>query len=365
MEERATEGYLLLADISGYTAFLGETELEHAHGIVRELTALIRRELVPPLRFVKREGDAVFCYADGAVFRDGERLIETIEACYFAFSNRIDDIERSTTCDCLACKSVGSLDLKFLAHFGAFVVDDDDGHEDLTGRDVILVHRLLKNTIDGSAYAFFTAACLRRLPPGFAPAPHVENCDSLGTTAGGVHALRPVLAEMRSSRREHVTVADADFGAVAVVPTVPALAWQYLVDARERQRWVCTAFSDEPDVATPNERGRAGVGASSHCSHGPGTWFREFLDWTPFQSYTCRTVAPGSAPVDARSVIETFEFRPVDGGTQVSRRMRLVDRSPAAVDAFLELTPLLEAGWRRSFDALRLVIEEDGAGRSP
>jgi PDZ domain len=42
-ERRGTrQGYLLLADISGYTAFLTGTELEHAHGIVNELTTLIR-----------------------------------------------------------------------------------------------------------------------------------------------------------------------------------------------------------------------------------------------------------------------------------------------------------------------------------
>ena len=37
-DQQAKQGYLLLADISGYTAFLTGTELEHAHAIVRELT---------------------------------------------------------------------------------------------------------------------------------------------------------------------------------------------------------------------------------------------------------------------------------------------------------------------------------------
>jgi hypothetical protein len=40
------------------------------------------------------------------------------------------------------------------------MIERDDGREDLAGPDVILVHRLLKNTIsDGDgpqAYAFFT-----------------------------------------------------------------------------------------------------------------------------------------------------------------------------------------------------------------
>lgn len=62
-DHQARQGYLLLADISGYTAFLTGTELEHAQAIIHELTTLIRQRLAPPMRFVKLEGDAVFCYA--------------------------------------------------------------------------------------------------------------------------------------------------------------------------------------------------------------------------------------------------------------------------------------------------------------
>src|SRR5437667_12558559 len=70
------EGYLLLADISGYTAFLTGTELEHSYEIIRELTTLIRERLAPPMRFVKVEGDAVFCYTDAATFRHGQQPVD-------------------------------------------------------------------------------------------------------------------------------------------------------------------------------------------------------------------------------------------------------------------------------------------------
>jgi hypothetical protein len=62
VDHQARRGHLLLADISGYTAFLTGTELEHAHTIIRELTALIRERLVPPIRFVKP-----LCIASSAV----------------------------------------------------------------------------------------------------------------------------------------------------------------------------------------------------------------------------------------------------------------------------------------------------------
>src|SRR5881628_4252153 len=178
------EGHLLLADVSGYTAFLTGTELEHSYEIIRELTTLIRERLAPPMRFVKVEGDAVFCYTDAATFRDGERLVELIEACYFDFSNRLLDMARATTCRCNACAAIGSLGLKFIAHYGSFVIERDEGQEDLAGPDVILVHRLLKNTISGGggprAYALFTDACLQRMPASFSLPLHSEVYESFG-----------------------------------------------------------------------------------------------------------------------------------------------------------------------------------------
>src|SRR6266516_4828325 len=242
-ESRAREGYLVLADISGYTEFLTGTELEHAHEIIRELTALIRERLAPPMRFVKREGDAVFCYANAETFRDGERLVELIEACYFDLSNRLLDMARATTCRCKACAAIDSLGLKFIAHCGSYVVEREHGREDLAGADVILAHRLLKNSIsDGGgpqAYAFFTAACEEKMPASFILPRHSESYESFRETEGGVHDLGPVLTAMREERRLCLTSEDADVEGTLDLPVVPAMAWQYVLDPIERQRWAC------------------------------------------------------------------------------------------------------------------------------
>lgn len=76
------DGYLLLADISGYSKFLTGTELEHSHAIVTELTRLIRSRLVPPMRFVNLEGG--HCPGDSPFTTDttgrSNRAGRTIEA---------------------------------------------------------------------------------------------------------------------------------------------------------------------------------------------------------------------------------------------------------------------------------------------
>ncbi len=366
--DRRYEGYLLLADISGYTAFLTGTELEHAHAIIRELTKLIRSRLAPPMKFVKLEGDAVFCYADVAAFADGERFVELIEVCYFDFANRLQDMTRATTCKCDACKAIPSLGLKFVTHFGSFMIEeDDDGREDLAGPDVILVHRLLKNAIsDGAgpqAYAFFTDGCMRRMPTWFSLPRHSETYDSFGEVTGGVYDLQPMLEERRAARRVYLSAEDADFDGRFETAFAPEVVWQYFVDPEKRLRW---QPGQTAVTAEPNPAGRMGAGASTHCAHGEGTadGLREYLDWRPFSYFTNRYISLRNGNEGAfLAAMETTEFTPLDGGgTAVTMRIRIEDRSESELRRFLEHEE--SANMRKLFHLawipLNKAIEEDG-----
>ena len=366
-EYRARDGYLLLADISGYTKFLTGTELEHAQAIIHELTMLVRERLAPPMQFVKVEGDAVFCYAEGTVFRDGERLIELIEVCYFDFANRLLNMARNTTCPCAACAAIGSLDLKFVCHYGMFVIDTDAGRVDLAGPDVILVHRLLKNTVSETAgvkaYAFLTDACLQRLPQALDLPRHEEHCESFGVTTGAVHDLKPAIAAMRDARRHYIGPEDADLVLSVEVPIPPVAAWKYCVDPIERQRWVCLHFSKEPDRVTRNARGRIGPGAVAHCNHGPGTWSWEFVDWRPFATFTGEVTAPRLGQyLGPRDEFDTFELVPTrDGGTRIVHRIRLKNRSRLSLLTYRLQRQGMAVAWGRMHRNLLKIIAEDNA----
>lgn len=375
-DSRVSEGYLLLADISGYTAFLTRTELEHAHAIMRELTKLIRSHLAPPMKFVKLEGDAVFCYAGANAFKDGERFVELIEVCYFDFANRLQDMTRATTCKCDACRAIPTLGLKFVTHYGSFMIEeDDDGREDLAGPDVILVHRLLKNAIsDGTgpqAYAFFTDGCMKRMPSWLSLPPHSETYDSFGEVTGGVHDLQPVLAERREARRVYLNAEDADSELRFETAFAPEVVWQYFVDPEKRLRW--QQGSGQTAVsAQPNPVGRMGAGASTHCAHGEGNadGLREYLDWRPFSYFTNRYTSLRNGNEGAfLDAMETTEFTPLeDGGTAVTMRIRIEDRSESELRRFLEDEAM--ANMRKRFHLawipLNKAIEEDGftAGRA-
>ncbi|MBI3216962.1 MAG: DUF2652 domain-containing protein [Mycobacterium sp.] len=366
VDYQARAGHLLLADISGYTKFLTGTELEHAQSIIRELIMLVRERLTPPMRFVKAEGDAVFCYADESVFRDGERLIELIEVCYFEFSNRLLNMSRNTTCSCSACAAIGTLDLKFICHFGTFVVDREGDGVDLAGADVILAHRLLKNTVAErtglKAYAVLTAACIQQLGVPTKMPLLEEYYEPFGVTIVGVHDLQPALAAMQDRHRRYVRPEEADFTFSVEVPVPPVEAWHYYVNPVQRQRWKCRYFSKKPDVATRNAKGRIGTGASMHCSHGPGTARWEFVDWRPFTSVTHEVTAPRLLPyVGLHDELNTFDFIPTaDGRTQVVCRARLKNRSRLARLTYrVQRRCWLNAFDRRTHHALLAVIAQD------
>jgi Protein of unknown function (DUF2652) len=191
-------GFLVIADISGYTALLTGTELEHAQGIIEDLVATIHGSLVPGLNLVKLEGDALFCYADAARFTDGERLLELIESCYYDFRARLEQMKRATTCTCAACASIDTLDLKFVARHGEFLVRTMAGRQDLAGPDVILVHRLLKNAVTAEiglrGYALVTDACAALMPATATWPRRLEHAESMADVDCVLYDLAPSAA---------------------------------------------------------------------------------------------------------------------------------------------------------------------------
>jgi len=104
-QTKSAQGPLLLADISGYTAFLQAVTEAHrddafADGAVPEAYRLMSSLLdgivaciVPPFTLSKLEGDAVFVFADaGSDVPSGEALLDTIRACYADFHSRLADV---------------------------------------------------------------------------------------------------------------------------------------------------------------------------------------------------------------------------------------------------------------------------------
>jgi uncharacterized protein DUF2652 len=105
-----TSGFLLIADITGYTAYLSASELEHAQEILTELLELLIQYTRPPLIISRLAGDAVISYTLQDQFMQGQTFVELIEDTYVAFPKAIERMALNNTCGCQACANVSALE---------------------------------------------------------------------------------------------------------------------------------------------------------------------------------------------------------------------------------------------------------------
>src|SRR4051812_19283659 len=211
MLPKAENACFLIADISGYTSYLAGVELEHAQDIIADLMDTVVRCLRPPFKLAKFEGDAAFLCAVGDSL-DGSLLQDAIESAYFTFRKRLRNIDQATSCKCKACHGMQQLDLKFVVHHGEFIRQRMAGREELAGRDVILVHRLLKNSVKercgDHAYVLFSDACIRSTdidPVSQGLIAHDETVDIIGQLTCWIRDLEGAWGEETNRRRHLVT----------------------------------------------------------------------------------------------------------------------------------------------------------------
>lgn len=183
---RLVHAFLVIADISGYTAFIHErqTSLLHAEQIITELMEAVIDRAAHPLTVNKLEGDAALMYAetapgDTSAARD---VLAQVKAFFPGFSACIGKqrAERGG-CGCDACANIDKLRLKAFVHVGEMALKKVAQFEELAGESVIFVHRLLKNRVPRREYVLLSEAA--RAAAGLDPAlleEHAEELEGVG-----------------------------------------------------------------------------------------------------------------------------------------------------------------------------------------
>lgn len=156
---QAKQGVIILADISGYTELLTSAQAEKSARIVAHITERVFRATTEQFIVNEIEGDALFTYTveppSGAeLFRATLLQLEAYaDAFYHAmeelnFSNLRDDPDLAPL--------ISRVSMKFIVHYGGFQVNKIGPFVKLVGADIILAHRLLKNSVDSDSYFLFT-----------------------------------------------------------------------------------------------------------------------------------------------------------------------------------------------------------------
>ena len=197
----AVQRYLLLADISGYTAFLNGVEQAHGvdfssgipagYEVLGALLDAVVEGVQPTFDVAKLEGDAVFAVAPAEdLDGQGEAVLDRLRTVYRAFDVAREHGKRASDHICTACPVVGSLNLKMVLHRGQAVRQVVGSNPELLGPAVNVAHRLLKNSIQSRlgfrAYLFLTDAAAAGLGLTGMGAEHVEDYPDVGKVQGRV-----------------------------------------------------------------------------------------------------------------------------------------------------------------------------------
>src|SRR2546426_82168 len=95
--DRSESGFLVLADISGFTAFVTATELEHGAEVTGALLDGVMAALAPPFEIQELEGDAVFALASDDTEAADRALLDSFNRAFEAFSERQREISLDMT----------------------------------------------------------------------------------------------------------------------------------------------------------------------------------------------------------------------------------------------------------------------------
>jgi len=146
---------IFIPDISGFTRFINETEIDHSQHIIQELLEIIIDANQIKLQVNEVEGDAVLFYKPGelpAMYS----ILQQVETMFVDFHQNLFKYERDRICECGACSTASGLSLKFIVHAGDIHEINIKDHKKLIGPSVILSHSLLKNSIATSEYVLLS-----------------------------------------------------------------------------------------------------------------------------------------------------------------------------------------------------------------
>lgn len=157
---------LVIADIGGYTRFMQLTRmnLAHAQQVVADLLVAVI-DAAEPLQLAKLEGDAALLWAPLTDdVKQRQQLADAVMRIRSAFLGKRTQMAADNTCTCESCQQISNLKIKFVAHAGDVALQKVKQHVELAGVDVILVHRMLKNSVPVNEYVLVTDELVASMP---------------------------------------------------------------------------------------------------------------------------------------------------------------------------------------------------------
>jgi len=146
------QGTIMIPDISGFSKFVSDTELNIGREITKELLTSIIENNILGLHLSEIEGDAALFYSQDLF--SPEHIKKQYEVWLNKFRRKIKKLN-------MRLKTNINLSLKLIVHSGKISTYTIGEFEKLYGKTVIEAHSLLKNTIKSKTYILMTKNVFR------------------------------------------------------------------------------------------------------------------------------------------------------------------------------------------------------------
>jgi Protein of unknown function (DUF2652) len=158
-----TNATILIPDISGFTEFMSTTELDHGSHAINILLDAILKAAGDEYEISEIEGDAVLMFKRGPAPTNKE-ILDICLKIFNAFHFQRKWMQQHTICPCGACQAIINLTVKFVVHHGPVGEMKVGRFVTLSGRDIIIAHRLLKNSVPSNEYVLITEKLWQHSP---------------------------------------------------------------------------------------------------------------------------------------------------------------------------------------------------------
>ena len=154
---------ICIPDISGYTKFMSDTELQLSTKVISSLLNEIIYANTIGLKVSEIEGDAVLFYKIGNP-PSLQVLLDQCKLFHHQFYQRIKELRMQYKENEDSEKIPELLGLKIVLHYGEVGMNEIGKRIKLIGEDVIIAHRLLKNSIPHDEYILISGPLMDLLP---------------------------------------------------------------------------------------------------------------------------------------------------------------------------------------------------------
>ncbi len=129
----------------------------HASKIIADLLEKVIGSIKPVMNLNKLMGNSALFYCEENKNKNqSDEIINIMHKANKTFKEKKSELVFVQACGCEPCTQSKNLKLKIVAHKGIFTINKIRNFEEISGEDVILTHRMLKNDIKSNEYWLVT-----------------------------------------------------------------------------------------------------------------------------------------------------------------------------------------------------------------